>query len=178
VTCAAAPLGGCRAPAVPGKAQLQLRNASPDTKDRLRWTWLKGAATTVADFGNPLTTTGYALCIYDGNDERIVAASIPAGGTCNAKSPRPCWRANGRGFRYVDRDLTPDGIGQLVLKSGADGKAQIGLKGKGGALPDPTLPIADFPLRVQLVNANGVCFEATYSTSFRNDAQQLKARAD
>jgi hypothetical protein len=87
-------------------------------------------------------------------------------------------RANGRGFRYVERDLTPDGIAQLVLQSGIDGKAQIGLIGEGAAVPDPILPIGDRPVRVQLVRSGGACFEATYATSFRNGGQQFEARAD
>ena len=94
------------------------------------------------------------------------------------KSPRPCWRENGRGFRYVDRDGTPDGIAQLTLKSGAAGKAQIQVKGKGALLPDPVLPVSDLPVRVQLVNGAGQCWEATYGTTLRNDSQQLKAKAD
>jgi hypothetical protein len=178
VVCGAAPLAGCRAPSVPGKAQLQIRSTSPDTKDRLQWKWLKGSATTKADFGNPLASTSYALCVYDGNANLIAQADVPAGGSCNAKSPRPCWRENGRGFRYIDRDLTPHGVAQLTLKSGVDGKAQVQLKGKGALLPDPPLPISDPPVRVQLVNGVGRCWEATYSTTLRNDGQQLKARAD
>ena len=84
------------------------------------------------------------LCAYDGNaqphprDER--ARGGPAGGA-------PCWRANASGFRYVDKDLTPDGLLQVVLKAGPSGKAQIKVKGKGGLLGLPTLPIADLPVR-------------------------------
>lgn len=178
VACGVAPAASCRQPAEPGKAQLQIRNASPDTKDRLQWKWLKGSATSLADFGDPGTTTGYALCVYDGTASLVAAADVPAGGVCNAKSPRPCWRANGRGWRYVDRDGTPAGVTQLVLRSGVDGKAQILLKGQGALLSDPTLPIAHLPLRVQLVTAAGRCFEATFSTTQRNDAQQVRARAD
>lgn len=65
-----------------------------------------------------------------------------------------------------------------MLKSGSNGKAQISLKGKGDLLPDPTLPISDLPVTVQLVSSAGQCWTATYGTSFRNDGQQLKARAD
>jgi len=45
-----------------------------------------------------LLTTGYELCLYDGADGLLAHPSAPAGGTCNAASPRPCWRATGSGF--------------------------------------------------------------------------------
>jgi hypothetical protein len=176
--CGMTPVAGCRQPIVSGKAQLQLRDKSPDTKDRLQWKWMKGAVTTTAELGDPTTTTSYRLCIYDGNESLISTADIPAGGSCNAANPRPCWRAFGRGFRYVDRDYTPDGIQQLVLKAGPTGKAQIVLKGRGTDLDMPPLPISDLPIRVQLVNSVGGCWEATYSTTLRNQTDQVKATAD
>ncbi len=176
--CGPAPASGCRLPAVQRKALLQLRNRTPDTKDRLLWKWLKGAATAKSDFGDPTTTTGYRLCVYDGDATLIATAAIPAAGTCNTASPRPCWRASASGYRYVDRDLTPDGIQQLILKAGAGGKAQIVLKGRGDSLPMPTLPISQLPVRVQLVGSNGACFEATYGTTLKNQQDQFKAKAD
>ena len=92
-----------------------MTDKTPNTKDRLQWKWQKGAATTMADFGDPLATTDYGLCVYDGNGDAASRAprSRPAA-RCNAKSPRPCWRASRSGFRYVDRDLTPAGIQQLT----------------------------------------------------------------
>ena len=103
---------------------------------------------------------------------------MPAGGSCNAASPRPCWRASGRGYRYIDRDYTPDGIQQMILKSGDAGKAQIIVKGRGDALDTPPLPITTLPVRVQLVSSTGGCWEATYSTTLRNQTDQVKAKSD
>ena len=177
-TCGPGPRSGCRAPVVSGKARLQLRNGGSENKDRWQWKWLGGAATTQADFADPTAGTGYALCIYDGSASLIASAAIPAGGSCNAKSPRPCWRASGRGFRYVDKDRTPNGIQQVVLKAGSAGKAQIIVQGKGALLPHPALPIADLPVTVQLVSGAGQCWAATYGSSLRNDGEQFKARAD
>jgi hypothetical protein len=176
--CGIAPGASCRQPFVHGKAQLQLRDKTPDAKDRLQWKWIKGAATTKADFGDPTATTGYALCLYDGNGDLISSATIPAAGTCNAASPRPCWRASASGYRYVDKDLTPSGIQQVVLKAGMAGKAQVLVKGRGELLAMPSLPVTTLPIRVQLVGSNGACFEARYSTTLRNQSDQLKAKAD
>ena len=175
VLCADAPVAGCRRPVQPLAARLQLRNVSPDAKDRLLWKWTHGAATFAADFGDPTTSTGYDLCVYDGTGALVASAAAPAGGTCHGHA---CWKASGQGFRYVDKDLTPSGIRQIVLKPGLAGKAQILVKGQGANLDLPTLPIAHLPLTVQLTNGAGACFEARYPTTFRNTGDQLKAHGD
>ena len=43
----------------------QIKDRADDSKDQLKWKWTKGAATTQPDFGDPLGTTTYALCVYD-----------------------------------------------------------------------------------------------------------------
>lgn len=162
-TCAQAPVAGCRTPTVSGKAQLQYKDNATDTKDQLQWKWQKGSQTGKADFGTPLTTSSYQLCIYDGASDLLFHATIPAGGMCDVDKPKPCWKEKTGGFEYKDKDLSPDGVDQLKLKEGLDGKAQIQLKGKGDLLDDPSLPF-DQPVTVQLNNLeNGVCWEAVYS---------------
>lgn len=168
--CGGTPLAGCRTPVAPGAAQLQVRNVTPDTKDRVQWKWGKGQATAKSLFGTPTVDTDYRLCVYDGQDALLAHASAPAGGTCNAKSPKPCWRESGSGFRYVDRDLTPTGVQQLVLRAGVDGKAKIMLKGRGPTLRTPALPITHLPVRVQLANSAGACWSATYSPTLKDQA--------
>jgi len=164
-TCASGPVAGCRTPAVGAKASLQYKDAvGNDPKDQLQWKWSKGAVTTKAEFGSPLTTTNYQLCIYDGASTLIFDATIPAGGLCGASNPKPCWKDKPKGFDYKDKDLTPDGISQMKLQEGlVAGKAQIQVKGKGTALDDPALPFGQ-PVTVQLHNAeSGLCWEAVYS---------------
>jgi hypothetical protein len=83
-----------------------------------------------------------------------------------------------RCFPYKDKDLTPDGIQQLNLKMGATGKAKIQVKGTKDNLPMPTLPLT-LPVRVQLKNSNGVCWEANYGApATKNIASQYKDKAD
>lgn len=173
---------GCRTPAVSEKALLQLRNNTPDDKDLVIWKWIKGSMSTKAEFGSPVTTTAYQLCIYNGVPSLILDATIPANQMCNAASPKPCWQDKPTGFKYRNNDLTPDGIQKMVLKEGlVDGKAKIILKGKGSLLDDPTIPIAVSPVKVQLLNGS-VCWEATYSSPFiKNTAgppPQFKDKAD
>ncbi len=175
--CTASPLAGCRRPVQAGGALLQLRNVSPDAKDRLLWKWTRGPATTTAEFGDPLAGTDYRLCVYDGGGALLASASAPAGGVCGAHG-RPCWKATGHGYRYLDKELTPSGIRQIVLKSGAAGKAQIVVKGQGAGLGLPALPITSLPVVVQLAAGGGTCFEATYAGTLKNLADRFKAKSD
>lgn len=59
-----------------------LKDRLPDRRHLLTWKWSRGEATLKADFGDPLATTNYALCVYDrivGTPTLRVAADIPAG---------------------------------------------------------------------------------------------------
>jgi len=172
--CLPTPDTGCRLPVQSAKEQFQVVDKTPDSKDKLQWKWLKGAATTLTDFGTPLTSTDYALCVYD-NGTLVAKMKIQAGGTCAGK---PCWKAKPTGFTYKDKDLTPDGIQQMVLKVGVAGKAKIQVKGARDNLPTPTTPFT-MPVRVQLKNANGTCWEADFSSpAIKNLPGSFKDKAD
>ena len=77
------------------------------------------------------------------------------------------------------RHLT--GVSSIILKAGPNEKAQVSLKGKGTELPLPTLPLTR-PLTVQFVvndiGGPSACWEATFTTFQKNDAEQLKAKSD
>ncbi len=139
--------------------------------------------TTKAEFGDPTSTTTYQLCIYDSSSSRILDATIPAGGLCNAASPRACWQEKSKGFNYKDKDLTPDGVEKLLLKEGlVAGTAKITLKAKGALLDDFAFPLSQ-PLTVQLHNtSSGLCWDAVYSApATKNEAGppgQFKDKAD
>jgi hypothetical protein len=40
------------------------------------------------------------------------------------------------------------------------------------------MPVTELPLRLQLVNADGECWEATFSTLFANGTAEVKARSE
>ena len=133
-----------------------------------------------AFFGDPVAgPTNYVVCLYDQGGLRL-DATAPAGGTCGTK---PCWRRTGASkFIYTDKLLDPDGLLKVVLKPGfAAGKAKITVKGKGPNLGLPALPLTT-PVRVQILQRLGqfprFCWEATFGTSTRNDAQRFSARSD
>ncbi|MCC6847906.1 MAG: DNRLRE domain-containing protein [Deltaproteobacteria bacterium] len=174
--CGPTPQAGCRGPALAGKGTVKLADKSPDKKDQLNWKYVKGAATTLADFGDPVASTDYTLCVYDSSarPQPILLAHAPAGGTCGTK---PCWKAIKGGFKYNDKLYTPDGLQQVLLKSGVATKTKILVKGKGIDLPMPTLPLTTM-VTVQLKSEGGVCWETRYSTAQKNFAEQFRAKAD
>lgn len=166
----------CRTPVVGAKAFLAITDKTPDDKDQLQWKWSAGSATLKNDFGDPVNSDDYALCIYDGTGLRATLTA-PAGDTCATK---PCWADKPKGYQYKDKEASPSGITQLQLSEGLDGKAKIQVKGKGLDLPDLDLSMLTSPLTVQLKRVGGgICFGATYSAPFtKNDGVSFKDKAD
>jgi hypothetical protein len=167
--CSGGPLpdASCRSSIAPGGAQLTVKNKAGGKSDQLKWKWGKGAATDVADFGDPVNGgTDYQLCVFDhdGDAVRVAAAiTIPAGGTCAGK---PCWRATPKGFQFGDPTLANQGVKSVKLRSGSAGAAGVSLQAKGAdlALPSEFLPFAQSPrVTVQLTNDLGRCWTAGYA---------------
>jgi hypothetical protein len=144
-----------------------LKNKTDDEKDQLKWKWLKGPETMLADFGAPPATANHTLCVYAGASHARIA--LPAGAN---------WQAAGtKGFKYDSADGLPQGARKAVLKSGAAGKAKALVKGKGAALPDLMTASLPLPVTVQLVNdETPACFEAIYGTVLKNDGILFKAK--
>ncbi|MCC6764317.1 MAG: cellulase family glycosylhydrolase [Deltaproteobacteria bacterium] len=179
--CGPVPAPGCAQQLTADRGALAMTDATPDAKDRLRWSWIDGAAATTPDFGNPSASTAYRLCVWDetaGVPRLVGSLGVPVGGTCDGK---PCWRATSTGFRYRDPGAASDGIRQIVLKAGAAGRSNIQVRGQGSALALPPLPFAQASkVTVQLRNdSSPSCWEATYSApARRNEADQFKDRGD
>jgi hypothetical protein len=182
--CGATPQGGCMTPTVPLKALLQYKDKTPDDKDILQWKWLKGPAMVPGDFGDPINIDTYELCVYDASSTLITHATAPVGGTCNISNPKPCWSANSKGFKYVDKDLTPLGLLKVILKASPTfGGSKILVKGKGLNVDMPPLFPLSQPITVQLLNSSGVtCWEASYNApALKNTAGppgEFKDKAD
>jgi hypothetical protein len=176
-SCVAGPRTDCLEPTVAAKARVLIKDRTPDRADLTVWKWIKGEATTLADFGDPTTTDAYTLCVFDDGTE-VFRSDIPAGGTCGTF---PCWRTLGSsGFKYINRDRTPDGILKVLLKSGAAGKAKVILKGKGDNLPYPGTPFLPMmtPVKIQLQNDTpGTCWQTTHMSvgPLINALDQFKA---
>lgn len=161
-----------------------MRNSTSDSRDRFVWRWSPGFAT-VAAFGDPLTTTAYAFCIYDetaGVPQLWHASVIPPGGICSGD--RPCWKSMTRGFRYDDRSAGAGGIRSLKLGAG-DGRARIDVKGQGNGLawPAPALPerwlSQHNTVTVQVVNSHGACWATRFSApATRNSSEAFADKSD
>jgi len=152
-----------------------LKDGTPDALDTLLWKWT--GPTAKADFGDPVTTTNYQVCVYDqtgGTPTLRLQADAPFGGTCGA---RPCWRGTATGFLYVDPALTPDGVATMSLRAAGARGAKLVIQGKGANLPLSGLPLGP-PVTVQLSAGSGVCWEAVYSTPLANQAASFKAKSD
>ena len=78
------------------------------------------------------------------------------------------WSEVRTGFQYKDPTASVAGAYRIKLRADAAGKSKMFVKGKGGALPDPTLPIADpdLPVIVQLLNSSTTaCWQSTFDAS-------------
>lgn len=172
-SCELQPRQDCRL-APTGKGKLQLKDGSPDKKDKLTWKWSKGAVTTKADYGDPVTTDTYALCMYDVSG--LVLNAIASGGKfCgSAKKPKPCWKESAKGYKFKDKSTVPLGISTVLLKEGLEaGKAKLSMKGKGSLLELPNLAALASPVSVQLVNnTSGECWETSFVAPFKKQTAE------
>ena len=172
--CAQTPVSGCATP-VGFKKPLRF-----NLKRQLAtWRWRTTGNIPVTEFGSPLTTTSYSLCIYAGTPATLVSElRAPAGGTC--KAGRPCWKARpAKGFRYKDLDATPDGVTRLVLRTAVGHLADLALKARGPNIQFPPLPL-DEPVIAQLVKSEGPeCWQSNYSAPpVKNTSQSYKDKND
>jgi hypothetical protein len=169
-SCAPAPLD-CRDPTVSAKASVAIRDRSDPEKDQIQFKWRSGAATTNAEFGDPVATDDYALCVYF-NNVLFYGADIPSGSE---------WTASTKGFKYRDKDLLPDGVKSVVFKqSTTPGKASIVLKSKGAQVAPPALVDVAEPVDVQLQRGDGgICFGAVFGEPYdAYDLTQFKDKAN
>src|SRR5207245_9268778 len=75
----------CRPPTVSGGSSVVLAEKSPPDRSRMVWHRARGTATTKAEFGEPTTTDGYTLCLYD------AGALVSASRVIGACSRTRCW---------------------------------------------------------------------------------------
>jgi cysteine-rich repeat protein len=161
------PLSSCIAPDVPGRGLVDLRDSVSDRSDALLWRWVRGT-TDRSLFGDPTTSTAFALCVYDAVDGNLMSLVVP---------PGPLGRATASGFVYTDGSLVSDGVRRIVLKEGTGG-ARLLVRGKGARLGMTDLTDLDLPLTVQLTNGSA-CWEASYQSNLiLSGPDRFKAKAD
>jgi hypothetical protein len=173
------PSASCKQSTNPARSSLTLKQKGGG-KDQLRWKFLVGHATDPSELGDPTTTEDYDLCVFgaDGpNPVEVYFGSAPHSGVgCTT-----CWKrlgnppgANGVKYKYGG---AIDGLQSLAFKPGPFGKPRIAA-GAGG----PSLHLGAFtvplPVRVQLLNSSGGCWEGTFSSPSVNDGTRFKAKGD
>lgn len=176
--CGAAPRGGCRTPV---KSRLTIKDRPSDDHDVVVFTASHGAATTLADLGDPASETSYAVCVYEGG-VLLFQLRVPAAGSCAGAD---CWRPLGaaeapRGYQYRDEERTPDGVRKLLIEAGAEGHGRIVLKAQGDNVPDAERLSLSAPIVVEIINdANGVCWGDAYDSGgmTENGGGVIKAHA-
>jgi hypothetical protein len=176
-TLCTAPLAGCKGGVVPGASKLVLSDRKPG-RPSAKWKWKKGEATMAEEFGDPLTSGAFRVCMYDASGRALLGGRVPAGGTCGGQ---PCWRSVASGFSYktTQPGLAPHGLIKLRVKAGDDGKAQVVLGGRGPSLPMPALRGVELPLRIQLDSLEtAACWETVVSTAIIATPQTFKAKSD
>jgi len=173
----------CRHSTRPRGGSLRLRTdpGDPDgRKNQLVWKWGKGESTSPSDLGDPVNgTTDYTLCLYDCPTCDVslrLQVVAPAGGTCGGAGA--CWTSHGSDrVTYDDTAATPDGLTQIKVQAGEDGKAKAQVVGKGPNLHVPALPLTA-PVTVQLHAGGGACWEGTFSAPTTTSPTAFKAKAD
>lgn len=176
--CPSAPLPPCLTGA-PGKGSLQVTRKEGDaSKSKLAWKWNRGAETLPVDLGDPLATTSYRLCLYDGNGDLERSYAVPAGGDCSGK---PCWKRSGKdpkvGYRYKDKLGSSDGVVAFSIKAGLDGKAKIGLQANGGNLSLPAIPLLQSPnayTALLIQSDSSACWAASFSAPAKSETGTTK----
>jgi Thrombospondin type 3 repeat len=160
------------------------------TKEKLVAKFIKGPAILQTDLGDPLSGggTNYSLCIYDdvGALAGELAVARPGDTTCSGGATA-CWNPlgsappAGKGYKYKDKDLTADGVFQILAKGGAAGKSKLLVKGRGPNLPVPiasaltTTTAVTLQLRADDAPAPG-CWTITLSTIKKQAADFFKAK--
>lgn len=182
-TCAPQPRIACTLPAAApgGSLRIDRHPTERSRRDRLDWAWSRGPIVASTDLGDPTVDTAYALCVYDGSGTLVVSLGIPSG---------HAWRRRGDlALRYQDNSLTHSGVRQISLRastgpggSARPGRALFKLSARGGAgnlgsdatgnlpeLPEFPLSTEPSPVRAQLLNDEGHCWETRHSVSIKRN---------
>lgn len=157
--CPFEPRTDCLEARAPGEAKLLLKQVNEDrTRDRVRWRIARGQATAPADLGDPTAGTDYELCVY-----------VESGGACNLVVHPDAlagkgWRKRRNGYEFLaPPGGNPNGIRRIRLRTGADGKSQVLIRGKGDLLGLEALPLpADAAVLVQLHNGADRCWSTEF----------------
>jgi uncharacterized delta-60 repeat protein len=158
-TCQAAPSG---------RSSLLVRDLAGYKRDRLKWLW-KGSPSSVADFGDPTTSSSYTMCVLD-----------QTGGSPTFRMGWPTfatgWSSTPNGYQGSFGPETDLPFDKIKLNATPSGRGKIKISARGEYL-EPNLPLTA-PVTVRFERLDGGhCWEATYSTPKESTASSFKARS-
>ena len=162
------------------KVQFAVSDKDDDSKDKLKWAWIKGEALTVADFGDLDEETTYSLCVYDYQGGTAVYST-----QLDVGPGAPFAKAGTKGWKYKDKLGVADGLSKIKMGSGAAGKSKIIMLAKGANVPlaasfsAEAMFAADTQLGVGLINSDGQCWRTVFTAADvkKNTASTFKAKA-
>jgi len=170
--CTTGPRQGCLHSLDPSGSSLRLKDGSGLPKDRFRWIWRDGEATSADSLGNLARKTGMQICLFD---ESGLTPSLVFQAYWEPATDFPDWVAARDPFSFR-RGLT-SGLGteRVRLKPGVNGETSVIVNARGGLsglaiglaagtnrLGVPTAPLG-LPLRIQAqMDLGGACFESTF----------------
>jgi hypothetical protein len=174
--CPFEPRTDCLGEATPSRSRLLVWDkADKPKRDRFVWKLRKGQAMTATDVGDPTLGTDYELCVYVEVANvcwLILHPDVLAGDG---------WKRHRRGYSFrAKAGVHPEGIRRLRLKTGANGKSRLVLKGKGTALDLRALPVPpDAEILVQLYNGADRCWSTEFGVEPVIDTEKrYKDRSD
>jgi hypothetical protein len=155
-----------------------IRQRPDQRRDRLIWKVIGGEPTLSEEFGVPMATADYVMCLYGGtvpspleNGQLLVPASVEK------------WTAlRTTGYRYTDPEALESGVQSIVLRAGGHRGTTALVRGRSTQLPNLVLPVpaSRLPLLVQLVNSEtSTCWETHFAASdiANNSADHLGAKS-
>jgi hypothetical protein len=150
--CNDVPLPSCRtAP----QSSFAIRDELVGADDRISWLWRKGSATQVSEISNPTLEGRFLVCLYPDSGPLGAQITLPRNAGWESRKSS--------GYLYRDKQGNHDGASQVRLRTGAEGKVYMRLRGRGANLPQSVLPTTG-AYTVQLIDTGtGDCWGSVFA---------------
>lgn len=155
-SCPSTPTGGCR---VGKHGALIVRNSRKDAAEgEIEWRFQKGPILSAPDFGDPLATTSYVMCVYD---DGVLVGETEVGPSASR------WNrvGNQRGYQYKNKSAGAGDVTSMRLDGRVEGGSMVAVDANLRLTPasDQAIFSARTGIMLQLLVSNGGCFESTFS---------------
>ena len=161
------------------KSSFQVKDHPTKPVDQIKWKWTRGQGFVQGAIGNPNSVATYAVCVYD------MTGAVPRVAASLTLPPQFAWlNKDPKGWQYKDKLGSVDGIQQIKIKPGLDGKTKFQMKARGPNLPTPApFSATKFfdqnpDVTVQVFNdQTPTCWTSSFTTAKKNTVSQFKAKS-